>query len=356
MTAEQTSQGTHLQIVQLRKTYGATTVLQSVNLEAEPGSVLSLLGSSGCGKTTVLQSIAGFVRPDGGDILLDGQSILSTPPEKRRTVMLFQGYALFPHMSVRDNVGFGLRMARMPRHQAQSAVNDALRRMRIEALADRRPTQLSGGQKQRVALARAIVTQPRLLLLDEPLGALDQNLREEMQFEIARLQRATHLTTVIVTHDQAEAMTLSDRIAVLNNGRVEQVGSPMHIFDHPENRFVAHFMGVANILDAEADTSGVIRLAGTVLPGVSGKAGSCQIAIRSEFLQICKAEDGFAVQGVVSECRAMGAHLRYTVVLSNGNLVFAVVTRREDMLLPEVGQQVGLKFPSEYCTVLREGN
>ncbi|MFT8417573.1 MAG: ABC transporter ATP-binding protein [Acetobacter sp.] len=356
MTALQTSQGTHLQIVQLRKAYGPTTVLHSINLEAEPGSVLSLLGSSGCGKTTVLQAIAGFVRPDGGNILLDGQSILSTPPEKRRTVMLFQGYALFPHMSVRDNVGFGLRMARMPRHQAQSAVDDALRRMRIEALADRRPMQLSGGQKQRVALARAIVTQPRLLLLDEPLGALDQNLREEMQFEIARLQRATQLTTVIVTHDQAEAMTLSDRIAVLNNGRVEQVGSPMTIFDRPANRYVAHFMGVANILDVAVDTSGIIRLAGTVLPGLFGKAGLSQIAIRAEFLQLCKAEDSLAVQGRVRECRPMGAQLRYTVVLSDSTEVIALVTRSEDMQAPEVGQPVGLKFPSEYCTILQEGN
>jgi ABC-type Fe3+/spermidine/putrescine transport system ATPase subunit len=222
-----------LEVEGLVKAFGAVKAIDGVSLIVEPGEVLAVLGPSRCGKTTLLQSTAGFVTPDAGDIRVDGQSILGVPPERRRAAMVFQHYALFPHMSVRDNVGYGLRMTRTPKEEAAKRVEAALALVRIAALADRRPSQLSGGQRQRVALARAVVTNPRLLLLDEPLGALDRNLREEMQVELRKLQRNLGLTTVIVTHDQREAIVLSDRIALMKDGRIEQIGTPLEIHDSP---------------------------------------------------------------------------------------------------------------------------
>lgn len=346
--------GTRLQIRGLRKTYGANTVLHGLDLDVAPGEVLSLLGESGCGKTTVLQSIAGFVVPDGGEILFDGQSILSVPPERRRAAMLFQGYALFPHMSVRDNVGFGLRMARVPREDVRRAVDDVLKRVRIDAFADRRPDQLSGGQKQRVALARAIVTRPRLMLLDEPLGALDQNLREDMQSEILALQRAARLTTIVVTHDQAEAMTLSDRIAVLKQGRIEQIGTPMEIFDHPATRYVARFMGVDNILTAESDGCGTVLVSGAAVTGLEGRPGRCLLAIRAAFIVVTRAVDDLAA--VVTNVRIIGTRMRVEAVLSSGERVIAEIGRGDDAFIPSSGDRVGLRFPPSCCSLLPAGD
>jgi ABC-type Fe3+/spermidine/putrescine transport system ATPase subunit len=342
-----------LEIDGVAKAYGEVKAVESVSLSVEPSEVLALLGPSGCGKTTLLQSIAGFVAPDSGDIRLDGFSILSTPPEQRRTAMLFQQYALFPHMSVRDNVGFGLRMARVPKAEASRRVEQALALVRIAQLAERRPGQLSGGQRQRVALARAVVTEPRLLLLDEPLGALDQNLREEMQVELRKLQRNLGLTTVMVTHDQREAIVLSDRIAVMKEGRIEQIGTPLEIHDHPKTRYVATFTGVENLLPGHFLGDGTVELGGRKISGVkatTAAAGAVTLAIRSEAISVLLPGQG-DIDGVIGFVQMLGASVRYEVAIA-GNATVTVTEVRRDAAPLESGAAVSLKLAAGRCTVL----
>lgn len=342
-----------LEIDTLGKSYGAVTAVDKVSLSVQPGEVLTLLGPSGCGKTTLLQSIAGFVVPDSGDVRIDGTSILARPPEKRRTAMLFQQYALFPHMSVRDNIGFGLRMAKVPRSEAARRVEDALRLVRIQELADRRPAQLSGGQRQRVALARAVVTEPRLLLLDEPLGALDQNLREEMQVELRKLQRNLGVTTVMVTHDQREAIVLSDRIAVMKNGRVEQIGTPTDIYDHPRTRYIATFTGVENLLPSRQIAEGVVEIAGRPIRGVrtqGTEAGATTLAIRSEAITVHSPGIG-DIDGTIVFVQILGASVRYEVAIAAGCAVTVTEVRRDAPPF-ETGQSVSISLAASRCTVL----
>ncbi len=239
------------------KRFGTTEVLQRVSLQILKTEFFSLLGPSGCGKTTTLRIIAGFERPDSGELLLAGRPALTIPPHERDVNLVFQSYALFPHLTVARNVAFGLEMQHQPRAEIQRRVGEALELVRLTGLADRYPQQLSGGQQQRVALARALVPRPSVLLLDEPLGALDQKLRQEMQLELKRLQKQLKITFVYVTHDQEEALTLSDRIAVMHQGRVLQVGTPAQIYERPATRFVAEFIGESNLLEGQ-----VIRVAG----------------------------------------------------------------------------------------------
>jgi ABC-type Fe3+/spermidine/putrescine transport system ATPase subunit len=342
-----------LEIDAVAKSYGTVQAVDGVTLAVEPGEVLALLGASGCGKSTLLQTIAGFVLPDAGDVRIDGSSILATPPEQRRTAMLFQQYALFPHMSVRDNVGFGLRMAGVPRSAASKRIEDALRLVRVEALAGRRPAQLSGGQRQRVALARAVVTEPRLLLLDEPLGALDQNLRETMQVELRKLQRSLGVTTLIVTHDQREAIVLADRIAVMKDGRVEQVGTPTQIYDQPRTRYVAAFTGVENLLPAACTDDGVVRIAGSALQGLEGPRGphrEVTVAVRSEAISLRPRGAG-ALNGTVTFVQILGASVRYDVSIAGG-LNVAVTEMRRDAPPMEVGREVSISPAPNRCAVL----
>lgn len=348
-----TGKTARLEVDGLLKSFGAVKAVDDVSLVVEPGEVLALLGPSGCGKTTLLQSIAGFVSPDAGDIRVDGQSIVGTPPERRRTAMVFQHYALFPHMSVRDNVGFGLRMARTPKGEAVKRVEAALDLVRITALADRRPSQLSGGQRQRVALARAVVTKPRMLLLDEPLGALDQNLREEMQVELRKLQRSLGLTTVIVTHDQREAIVLSDRIAVMKDGRIEQIGTPLEIHDSPRTRYVAIFTGVENLLGARCLTDGMVEIAGRRIAGIrqpSGHASDVTLAIRSEALTVLPPGQG-DIDGVVTFVQVLGASVRYEVTIPGDAIVAATEVRREESFT-DIGTAVSLRFAANRSMIL----
>jgi len=233
----------------VRKAFGAVTAVNDVSVDIPRGSIFSLLGPSGCGKTTTLRLIAGFEQPDAGDVYIRGQRVTTVPPYRRDFSMVFQSYALFPHLSVADNVAFGLRMRRVPAGERATAVRNALELVKLDAHADRYPRQLSGGQQQRVALARAIVIKPAVLLLDEPLGALDKMLREEMQVELRSLQQRLGITAVFVTHDQEEALTLSDRVAVMRNGVIEQMGAPREIYERPRNEFVAGFLGASNFLD-----------------------------------------------------------------------------------------------------------
>jgi spermidine/putrescine ABC transporter ATP-binding subunit len=255
----------------VRKTFGAVVAVNDVSLDIARGTIFSLLGPSGCGKTTTLRLIAGFEQPSAGEVYIRGKRVTTIAPYRRDFSMVFQSYALFPHLNVAQNVAFGLRMRRVPRSERGASVVEALGLVKLGALAERYPRQLSGGQQQRVALARALVIKPAVLLLDEPLGALDKMLREEMQVELRQLQQRLGITAVFVTHDQEEALTLSDQVAVMRNGIIEQVGAPREIYDRPVNEFVAGFLGASNFLD------------GTVL---SRDAGIAQVATASGVVSV----------------------------------------------------------------------
>ncbi|WP_111718703.1 ABC transporter ATP-binding protein [Homoserinimonas sp. OAct 916] len=241
----------------LRHRFGTVTALDDVTFDIADNEFFALLGPSGCGKTTLLRAIAGFEQPEHGEILLDGADLASMPPHRRPVNMMFQSYALFPHLSVEKNVAYGLEAERRSRSEIQTRVGEALEVVGLATMAKRKPAQLSGGQRQRVALARAIIKRPRLLLLDEPLSALDRKVRAEMQLELKRMQREVGMTFVVVTHDQEEAMSMADRIAVLNAGRVEQLDTPVGLYSTPRTRFVADFIGTSNLFDGTADAAGI---------------------------------------------------------------------------------------------------
>ena len=357
--------GCHLAITHFVKRYGEVHAADGIDLEVEPGHLLTLLGPSGCGKTTVLQAIAGFVDPDEGDISIDGTSLLPVPPEKRQAAMLFQQYALFPHLNVRDNIGFGLRMRGVPRSEISARVAEALGLVRIEGLADRFPRQLSGGQRQRVALARAVVTRPRVLLLDEPFAALDQNLRDDMQVELRKLQQALGITSLIVTHDQKEALILSDRIAVMNAGRIEQTGTPDEIYDRPRTQFTARFMGVENILPVSIEQATpkdiVANLAGARLTGLAavtglaapGPGAAAELAIRAEAIELSAGPAGgeSEIAGRIGFARRIGSSVRYEIEIARDLVVIVIQQRRGERTLAP-GDPVALRFPPSRCTLL----
>jgi len=289
------SGGSGLGAVQLRglqKRYGGVVAVDHVDIDVRAGEFLSLLGPSGCGKTTTLRMLAGFEQPDRGEILISGQAVQGVPPHKRNVNTVFQAFALFPHMTVAENVAYGLRQKRVPKAETRVRVGEALEMVKMSAMAGRRPTQLSGGQQQRVALARALVNRPAVLLLDEPLGALDRKLREEMQVELKLLQTSLGTTFIFVTHDQEEALSMSDRIAVMLDGRVEQIDVPDVVYDDPASAFVAGFIGQQNFFRGTAQDSGrAVRAAGTVLrssrPAVAlGDGEPALAAVRPEDVRI----------------------------------------------------------------------
>ncbi|MGH2651467.1 MAG: ABC transporter ATP-binding protein, partial [Actinomycetota bacterium] len=242
-----------VKLVDLVKRFADVTAVAGINLEMQPGEFFSLLGPSGCGKTTTLRLIAGFERPDEGQILLDDADMAQVPPHKRNVNTVFQNYALFPHLNVFDNVAFGLRYKDVGKHEIKQKVDESLALVRLEGMQKRRPSQLSGGQQQRVALARALILNPAVLLLDEPLGALDAKLRKALQIELKSLQEEVGITFIYVTHDQEEALSISDRLAVMSDGRIEQVGTPNEVYEEPRTTYVADFLGVSNLMDARAE-------------------------------------------------------------------------------------------------------
>ncbi len=283
----------HVKINNVVKRFGDFTALHELNLEIEEGEFLSLLGPSGCGKTTTLRLIAGFIQPTRGNIILGGEDVTMVAPQHREIGMVFQDYALFPHMTIADNIGFGLRERGYPKAQTATRVADLLDLIHLSDVGDRYPAEVSGGQQQRIAVARAVAYPPKVLLMDEPLGALDLKLRETMQIELRRIQQELKITTVYVTHDQTEAMSMSDRIVVMNTGRIEQIGSAEDIYNYPQTRFVADFVGQINLLDAEiTGCEGEFLIAQTLgcqvrVPKGDGQlSGKVSIAVRPEHLQL----------------------------------------------------------------------
>ncbi|MBS7706751.1 ABC transporter ATP-binding protein [Chelatococcus asaccharovorans] len=291
-------QGASLSLRDLEKYYDGSGAVLGVSLDLEPGKFLTLLGPSGSGKTTTLMMIAGFVDPTAGEILVNGRSVTRVPAHKRDMGMVFQSYALFPHMTVRENVGFPLRMRGVARSEAEDRIATFVKLVGLEALAKRYPQQLSGGQQQRVALARAMVFSPSLVLMDEPLGALDRRLRLQMQEEIKGIQRELGLTVIYVTHDQEEALTMSDVVAVMDGGRISSYGSPRDIYERPQNRFVANFIGESNFIPCRLGDQGEARrcelISGhsvAIAPTDAPAGSSAVIFLRPERLRLCKADD-----------------------------------------------------------------
>ncbi|GGP27715.1 ABC transporter ATP-binding protein [Silvimonas amylolytica] len=328
-----------LEIRDVVKRFGDFTAVNHVSLSVEAGEFFTLLGPSGCGKTTLLRMLAGFEEPDEGQLLLDGQPLNGVPPEKRPVHTVFQSYALFPHMTVEHNVAFPLKMAKVPAEQIKARVAEVLEDVRLTQFARRFPHELSGGQRQRVAIARALVNRPRVLLLDEPLSALDAKLREQMQLELINLQKEVGITFIYVTHDQGEALALSHRIAVMSQGKVEQLDAPENIYSYPKSRFVADFIGQCNLLDATITEIAAdrmkVEIAGVgiaeVLP-VAGAAVGQQgtLTLRPEKIKLgatlpADVPDEIHFKGKVHDCLYLGDVTVYIVELENG-------TRIETML------------------------
>ncbi len=315
-TAGRERGGSGVELHGVVKRYGNHVALQQLDLEIRDGEFFCLLGPSGCGKTTTLNLIGGFVVPTEGTISLRGRRIDTLPPHKRPVNTVFQSYALFPHMSVLQNVGFGLRMDRVPKAETRRRAQEALALVGLETYGDRTPAQLSGGQQQRVAVARALVKRPAVLLLDEPLGALDLKLRHRLQVELTQIHREVGTTFVYVTHDQEEAMSMADRIAVLREGRLEQLGSPADVYSRPASRFVADFIGHANFLDVTVDGDVATLADGTRVPCAGGRpAGPATLMLRPEVLRLSDpaAAPAGSIRGRAVHASFLGNHVRVTV-------------------------------------------
>jgi spermidine/putrescine transport system ATP-binding protein len=315
-----------LELRQLTKQYGATRAVDAISLAVERGEFLSILGPSGCGKTTTLRMVAGFERPDGGEILLQGVHVGATPPYERNVNTVFQSYALFPHMTVFDNAAFGLRMRRLPADEIERRVRRMLEIVELPGYEQRLPHQLSGGEQQRIGVARALVNEPTVLLLDEPLGALDLKVRKRMQLELKRIHREVGITFIYVTHDQEEALVLSDRVAVMHRGRIEQVDSTVNIYEHPRTLFVADFIGESNTLPGEVvgrDDGTAIRCAGGAVvrsreAGAAAAVGTpVHVVVRPEKIALAPAgaggEEGNRLTGTLREVVFQGTSVRYVV-------------------------------------------
>ncbi len=314
-----------LRIEDLVKTFGGTAVVKGVNLGFHQGEFVSLLGPSGCGKTTILRMIAGFERPDSGRIIVEGKDIAPLQPNRRKIGMVFQAYALFPNMSVADNIGFGLKIANMPRPQREARVEEMLRLIGLTGYGKRFPFELSGGQQQRVALARALAPSPRMLLLDEPLSALDAKIRVSLREQIREIQRELGITTVFVTHDQEEALSISDRIVVLSAGSVEQFGTPFEIYNRPQTRFVATFVGQLNTLNAVVEDAGrkTVRIGGNTvsvpaLPDTARNGEAIALTMRPEAVTLANTEArDIVLDGKVAEVAFLGSVIRLRVDLGD---------------------------------------
>ncbi len=348
----------YLQLTDISKSFSDVEVVHDINLDIEKGTLVSLLGPSGCGKTTTLRMIAGFEQPDRGSIRLDGTDITDVPPNRRGIGMVFQAYALFPNKTVRENISFGLRMKKTPRNEIGGKVDAVLEMVRLPETADRYPHQLSGGQQQRIALARALAVEPRVLLLDEPLSALDAEVRVALRAEIRRIQSELAITTVYVTHDQEEALSISDRVVVMNKGLIEQTGQPEEIYRAPKTRFVATFIGTANQFLGVASGRGAVVTKSLKLraDGASSFADGQEVValVRPESIQVLPdkpvSSDRNVIGGVVETITFHGAVTRLGVY-AGGQRVVADVTVASTRPV-SLGQQVWLMFPADACQVM----
>ncbi|TCR64595.1 ABC transporter ATP-binding protein [Bosea sp. BK604] len=346
----------HISIEKLRAEFGSFVALHGVDLEVRPGQLVTLLGPSGCGKTTLLRSIAGIVHPASGDIRFDGRRMNDVPVEKRNIGMVFQTYALFPHMTIAKNLAFGLEMRRTPREEARRRIAEALSLVELEGYADRYPRQLSGGQQQRVALARAIVVEPDVLLFDEPLSNLDAQLRENLREDLKALQRRTGITSVYVTHDQAEAMAIADHIVVMRKGRIVEQGSPQALYRKPRQRYVAEFLGHTNVVEARRQSDGLLVLPWGALrrPAAPPEAPSgmtALVSIRPEDIHVAAQPTPGEEAGVIEDVTFLGASMQYRIRIC-GTLIRAnVAGERADQFAP--GATVGV-MASDDLHVLRD--
>src|SRR5215470_20135563 len=350
-----------IQLEGLTKSFGDAVAVAGIDLDMPAGEFFTLLGPSGCGKTTTLRMIAGFEQPTSGRIMLDGADVARVPPHKRNVNTVFQSYALFPHLDVSKNVAFGLKHQKLDKEERQRRVRDALELVNLTEFANRKPNQLSGGQQQRVALARALVLRPKVLLLDEPLGALDARLRKDLQVELKALQAELGITFVFVTHDQEEALTMSDRVAVMNSGRVEQAGSPREVYEEPQTEFVADFLGVSNLLSGQAVATEpgacALKIGDRVLRAARGDtsaAGEAKAMIRPERIAVePHGVDGEnRIPGLVERAVFLGNSFELHVRILGGDVLKAMVPNDGSPAMVEEGAAVTLYLPADGLRVL----
>ena len=342
--------GKIIELKNISKSFDGETVLDHIDLEIDDNEFLTLLGPSGCGKTTTLRLIGGFEQPDEGEILFMGQRINDVPPHKRNVNTVFQKYALFPHLNVFENVAFPLRERKAPRAEIEEKVGEMLSMVMISGFANRRVTSLSGGQQQRVAIARALIGRPKVLLLDEPLGALDLKLRKDMQQELKKIQKATGITFVFVTHDQEEALTMSDTIVVMSEGRIQQIGSPQDIYNEPKNAFVADFIGESNILDGVMLADYSVRFSGQTFRCVDAgfaPGEAVDVVVRPEDVDIVPPEQG-KLLGVVTSVTFMGVH--YEIIVDIGGFKWMIQTT--DYVAE--GERVGLLIVPDAIHIMKK--
>lgn len=349
-----------LRLDNITKSFGAVNVLKGISLDVSRGEFITLLGSSGCGKTTILRIIAGLETLDSGSVILESADVTNEAPNKRNLNTVFQNYALFPHMTVGENIGYSLKLKHKDKAEIKKSVNDMLELVQLEGFSKRMPSELSGGQRQRVAIARAVINRPNVLLLDEPLGALDLQLRRQMQLELKKLQKQLDITFIYITHDQEEALNMSDRIAVMRDGRFEQIGSPKDIYNYPKTSHVAKFVGSSNIITATA-----LGCDGDILsfqcpsgkgfvkkPSSSVSQGKpITIAVRSEQIELSpSAPEGTALSAVIKEVSFSGSMLRITLILSDGEEIIASKHGIESEF--SVGQQVYLTWDAKHTVLV----
>lgn len=351
-----------VRLTNVNKSYGDNHVVRDLNLDVYKGEFLTLLGSSGCGKTTTLRMIAGFETQSSGEIYVEGKEVCDEEPYERQVNTVFQNYALFPHMTIYDNVAFGLNMKKMPKDKIKKKVSEILELVQLSGFENRKPDQLSGGQKQRVAIARALVNEPKVLLLDEPLGALDLKLRKQMQFELKRLQKKIGITFIYVTHDQEEALTMSDRIAIMNKGNLEQLAVPREIYDNPKTEFVADFIGETNMFYGMVETYDkgniFVKLENGIISAINPNVAVNEIvytSVRPENIKLSlEPVAGFSLKGRIREHIFVGNIIKTVVTLSNGNTIKMNVFAKSELL--DIGTDVYIYWNKEDAVVIKSKN